>query len=143
PRRRSRPKAHRGARRWLLRLAGLAALTTGVGLAGKALTPRPDRFLHINGRRVALTESGEGPAILMLHGLGGQAGNFSRLAPHLDGFRLLIPDRPGAGWSDAAGPGMTGLAGHAATGAAILRAAKAGPALVVGHSLGGAIALRL
>lgn len=135
--------AGRRAQRWLLRLAGLAAVTAGVGLVGKALTPRPNRVLQVNGRRIALTETGEGPTILMLHGLGGQAGNFSRLTPYLDGFRVLIPDRPGAGWSDSAGPGMTGLEGHAATAAGTLRARQSGPALVVGHSLGGAIALRL
>ena len=129
-----------GAARGLL---ALAAASAAVGAAGRALTPAPTRWLDLAGRRVALTESGAGPAILFLHGLGGQAGNFHRLTPLLPDFRCLVFDRPGSGWSDAAAPGAAGLEGHAASAAALIEALGAGPALVVGHSLGGAIALRL
>lgn len=124
-------------------LLALAAASAAVGAAGRALTPQPTRWLTIDGRRVAVTETGEGPPILLIHGLAGQAGNFHRLTPHLAGFRCIIPDRPGTGWSDPAAPGATGLSGHAATAAALIEAMGTGPVLVVGHSLGGAIALRL
>ena len=124
-------------------LLALAAGSAAVGAVGRALTPRPTHWLTLDGRRVAITEVGRGPPLLFLHGLAGQAGNFHRLTPHLAGFRCLIPDRPGTGWSDAAAPGGAGLAGHAATAAALIEALGTGPVLVVGHSLGGAIALRL
>lgn len=81
--------------------------------------------------------------MLFLHGLGGQAGNFCRVTPLLGDFRCVVMDRPGSGWSDPAAPGAAGIAGHAATAAAVIEALAAGPVLVVGHSLGGAIGLRL
>lgn len=124
-------------------LLALAAASAALGAAGRALTPRPSRRLSLAGRRVAVTESGRGPAVLLLHGLAGQAGNFHRLTPLLPDFRCLVPDRPGTGWSDAAAPGRAGLEGHAASAAALVEALADGPVLVVGHSLGGAIALRL
>lgn len=127
----------------MLALGGLLAASAGLGVIGRRLTPRPDHVLTIGGRRLAITESGSGPAILFLHGLGGQAGNFHLLPPLLPGFRCIIPDRPGSGWSDPAAPGRAGIGGHAASAAAIIEALGAGPVLVVGHSLGGAIGLRL
>ena len=90
-----------------------------------------------------MTESGTGRPVLFLHGLGGQAGNFCLLPQRLDGFRCIAIDRPGTGWSDPAAPGAAGIEGHAATAAAVIEALDAGPALVLGHSLGGAIGLRL
>lgn len=127
-------------------LAGIAALgaaSVAFDGVGRQLSPRPDRWLTIGGRKIGITDCGSGPAILFLHGLGGQAGNFHLLTPHLAGFRCIIPDRPGSGWSDPAAPGQSGIDGHATTAAAIIEALDIAPALVVGHSLGGAIGLRL
>lgn len=42
-------------------------------------------------------EAGEGPPVLMVHGGGGLASGWTPLIPHLPGFRLIIPDRPGCG----------------------------------------------
>jgi len=42
---------------------------------------------------------GEGPPILMLHGLGGTSNSFQPLVPPLAGFRIVRPDLPGAGRS--------------------------------------------
>lgn len=128
----------------MAKAAGLA-LAAGLGAQrlGRALTPRPTRWLKIGGRRIAVTESGSGPLVLLVHGLGGQAGNFHRVTPLLPGFRCVAVDRPGTGWSDPAARGAAGITGHAATLAALIEALAAGPALVVGHSLGGAIGLRL
>lgn len=123
--------------------AGLFAASVALGALGRSLTPRPDRWLRLGDRRIAITETGSGPPVLFLHGLGGQAGNFHLLLPLLDRFRCIIPDRPGSGWSDPAPPGRTGIDFHAAKAAAIIEALSVAPALVVGHSLGGAIALRL
>lgn len=126
------------------RAVALAAAAGAVAQGlGRALTPRPTRWLLLGGRRIALTESGRGPVVLFLHGLGGQAGNFHLVPPLLPDFRCVAIDRPGTGWSDAAAPGAAGITGHAASAAAVIEALGGGPALVVGHSLGGAIGLRL
>lgn len=44
-------------------------------------------------------EVGEGPPVLVVHGGGGIASGWTPLVPHLPGFRLIIPDRPGCGLS--------------------------------------------
>jgi pimeloyl-ACP methyl ester carboxylesterase len=75
--------------------------------------------------------------LLLVHGYGGSAWNFSELAPLLAGRRLIIPDLPGHGGSSPL-PAPT-LAGFADVLAAILQ----GPVDVLGHSLGGVVALRL
>ena len=80
---------------------------------------------------------GGGPPLLLVHGFGGAAWNFSELAPLLPGRRLIIPDLPGHGGSSPL-PAPT-ISGFADLMAEILD----GPADVLGHSLGGVVALRL
>lgn len=92
---------------------------------------------------VEVLDQGDGPAVLLIHGLFGNMLNFSRLMPLLQGHRLLAFDRPGAGRSQSAPPGGQTLAAQAALAAEVLEAAGGRPAVVVGHSLGGAVALQL
>ncbi|MCB2226562.1 MAG: alpha/beta hydrolase [Desulfarculaceae bacterium] len=48
-----------------------------------------------------LVSGGQGPALWLVHGLGGSAHDFYALAPYLqERFTLLIPDLPGSGDSD-------------------------------------------
>lgn len=89
--------------------------------------------LHIH-----LREQGEGPTVLLIHGWMTSGDVFRPLLPSLieAGFRVLVPDLRGCGESDQ---GETyALADYVADVANILE--EAGPALVVGHSMGGAIA---
>ena len=78
-----------------------------------------------------------GPPLLLLHGFGGAAWNFSELAPLLAGRRLIIPDLPGHGGSSPLpAPSVAGFAD-------VLTAIVEEPVDVVGHSMGGVVALRL
>lgn len=120
-----------------------AAASQGAGLIGRAVTAKPTRYLRIGDRRVALYEKGTGPAVFMIHGLGGQSCNFYRLFDRLEDFRRIAIDRPGAGWSDHAPRGGSDLVGHATTAAEAIEKSGAGKVILVGHSLGGAIALKL
>src|SRR5882757_4653536 len=86
-----------------------------------------------------LFAGGEGPPLLLIHGYGGAAWNFSELAPLLPGRRLLIPDLPGHAASTPLPAGPT-MAAYADAVAACL---PAQPVDVFGHSMGGAVALRL
>src|SRR6266540_2725724 len=52
---------------------------------------------------------GDGPPLVLVHGLGGAASNWTELAPLLAGrHRLLVPDLPGHGGSSAL-PAVSGL----------------------------------
>jgi pimeloyl-ACP methyl ester carboxylesterase len=57
--------------------------------------------------------------------------------------RVIVVDRPGSGYSIRAPDASADLSAQAAAMAALVRTLGAGPAFVVGHSLGGAIALAM
>lgn len=124
-------------------LAGTALAGPVIGAAARALSPRPGRGRRFDGRLVEIFDEGDGPVVLLIHGLLGNMLNFSRLVPRLGGFRVLAFDRAGAGRSASAPPAGETLAAQAALAAEVLEAAGRRPAVVVGHSLGGAVALQL
>jgi pimeloyl-ACP methyl ester carboxylesterase len=77
---------------------------------------------------------GEGPPILLLHGLMGRASTWGSVAGRLTAHgRVVGPDARGHGRSGARGPWTTDR--MAADVAEVL--ADIGPAVVVGHSMGG------
>ena len=97
----------------------------------------------MSGTRLHYTDHGQGPAIVMIHGLGGQMRNFSyALSGQLTAdHRVILIDRPGSGYS-AAAPSAA-IPAQAALIAGLIDALGLDRPLVVGHSLGGAIALAL
>jgi pimeloyl-ACP methyl ester carboxylesterase len=102
-----------------------------------------ERLLEIKGRRVRYLVGGAGPPLVLVHGLGGSATNWCELAPLLaHRFRLVIPDLPGHGRSDPL-PAVAALNGFADRVFAVMEAEQGVPAPVVGHSLGGLVAVRL
>jgi pimeloyl-ACP methyl ester carboxylesterase len=108
----------------------------------KALPPR-GQFIEVAGARIHYLDKGSGPAIVILHGLGGQMGNFTYalLERLTDEFRVILMDRPGSGYSRRA-PGATGrMTEQASIVAEFIRKLGLERPLLVGHSLGGAIAL--
>jgi pimeloyl-ACP methyl ester carboxylesterase len=92
---------------------------------------------------VHLYSGGSGPAVVLLHGLGGSAANWVPVFPGLVGtHRVVAIDLPGHGGTPAP-PRGTGVEGFAAAVAAALDAEGVGPAIVAGHSFGGHVAVRL
>lgn len=86
---------------------------------------------------IAAIVAGDGPTVLLLHGVGLRAEAWNRQIDALSSeFRVIAPDMPGHGESADARPSM-GL--HDYTDA--LQVLAEGPALVVGHSMGAMIAL--
>jgi pimeloyl-ACP methyl ester carboxylesterase len=82
-----------------------------------------------------------GPLIICVHGLGGCAVNWSAIAPLLTGrYRLLAPDLSGHGltWSARRG---SGVPANRVLLDRFLAAVAAGPAVLMGNSMGGMISL--
>jgi 3-oxoadipate enol-lactonase len=101
-----------------------------------------ERFASVKGVRMRYFVGGEGRPLVLVHGLGGAASNWTELAPLLaTRHRLLVPDLPGHGGSTAL-PGVSGLEPFADRVAAVADREGMLPAPVVGHSLGGMIVLR-
>jgi pimeloyl-ACP methyl ester carboxylesterase len=81
----------------------------------------------------------------MIHGLAGQLSHYTygvagKLAER---HRVIVVDRPGSGYSTRAPDASASLSAQAGTMAALVRTLGLGPAFVVGHSLGGAVALTM
>jgi len=91
---------------------------------------------------LAPIDIGTGPVVVLVHGQPGAGGDWVALADVLaSDHRVLAPDRPGWG-SDARG--AMGIAANADVLEELLEAAGAtSPVTVVGHSLGGGVALEL
>lgn len=128
-------------------VGGLAGFAYVMARKAEAAVPPLGHFLDVAGMRIHVREFGkpDRPAILLIHGLGGQMRNFpdSLTRPLADDYRVIVIDRPGSGYSARKLAASAGLAAQAASVAAIIEALGLDAPLVVGHSLGGAIALAL
>ncbi len=90
-----------------------------------------------------------GPTFVLVHGLGGSHANYVSLAPRLALHgRVLAVDLPGFGLSPPEGPAT--VRAHVDALAAVLRALERGaidharaPVVLVGNSMGGAVAIAL
>ena len=109
----------------------------------EAMVPAVGRYVTVDGVRLHYLDEGSGPAVLMIHGLASQLQTFTYAMANLlrPRYRLIMVDRPGSGYSQAAGSATLGA--QAALMSGLLRALGVDRALVVGHSLGGAVALAL
>jgi pimeloyl-ACP methyl ester carboxylesterase len=68
------------------------------------LSGAESRFTTVNGFKIHYYAMGpvKGPAVVLVHGLGGRSEDWQNLAPSLTkaGYRLYLPDLPGYGQSD-------------------------------------------
>jgi pimeloyl-ACP methyl ester carboxylesterase len=131
----------------LLLLFMLAVLTLFTQFFARRVSgffrPRGE-WLEIDGERIHYRRMGAGPPLVLVHGLGGESRNFDYLplAQLATRWQLVLLDRPGAGHSPRIDPGKAGIAAQARLLAGFIHAMGfERPPLLVGHSLGGAIAL--
>jgi pimeloyl-ACP methyl ester carboxylesterase len=99
-------------------------------------------FLDIKGGRIAYDVTGEGPLIVLSHGIGDRRQVFRFMVPELAraGFRVAAADMRGHGESsmgDWKSVSRTDVAGDLV---ALIRHLGDGPAVIVGHSLSGGAA---
>jgi pimeloyl-ACP methyl ester carboxylesterase len=99
----------------------------------------------VNGVRLYYEQHGEGDAILCIHGGGSSAVMWEEAAEKLARLgRVIIYDRRGCARSERPKPYThTSVAEQADDAAALLHALAAAPAVVIGRSYGGAVAIDL
>ena len=121
-------------------LVGFAAYTAR---QVESADPPRGRFLELDGCRIHYIDEGAGPPLFLIHGLGGQLKNFTyALVGRLSGeFRVIAVDRPGSGYSTRPASADPRLRAQGDLMAKVIGALNLDRPLVVGHSLGGAVAL--
>jgi len=101
--------------------------------------PWPVHELATAAGTIAYFDRGRGPAIVFVHGLGGDLTHFEHVAPALaKRWRVIGLDLPGCGGSYKRGPHS--LASHAHAVLELMGGLGLGRAIVVGHSAGGQVA---
>lgn len=96
----------------------------------------------VNGKHLAVEISGAGPCVVFLHGIGGTSNVHQVQADELSSaYQVIRPDFAGAGRSPVVGD--ISIDSHAEDVAAVLDTLGAGPAVVVGHSMGTLVARTL
>lgn len=102
----------------------------------------PASVAVLNGHALSYVDTGRGSAILFIHGLLGSHENWTHLVDRLDTeHRVLIPDLFGHGAS-AKPVGDYSVGSHAAILRDLLDRLGIGTVTLVGHSLGGGIAMQ-
>jgi magnesium chelatase accessory protein len=102
------------------------------------------RFVRVATVRWHVQEMGAGPPLLLVHGTGAATHSWRSLAPILAArFRVIMPDLPGHGFTRILSEDRLSLPGMAHSLDQLLASLGVRPALVVGHSAGAAILLRM
>ncbi len=107
------------------------------------LPPRFDEWqIELHGRRVIYRVAGSGPPIVLIHGMLNSSSHWRSVALNLaNDFTVIAPDLIGHG--DSAAPrGDYSLGAHAASIRDLLAASGVDRATIVGHSLGGGVAMQ-
>ena len=99
------------------------------------------RFVEAGGVRWHVQVGGDGPMLLLIHGTGAATHSWRDVLPLLaEQFTVVAPDLPGHGFS---GRGPQTLPGMAGAIAALVATLDLKPLVIVGHSAGAAIAVRM
>lgn len=122
--------------------ASFVLRTRRIASRAERLVPPCGRFIDVDGERIHYFEAGEGPPIVLVHGLGAQLLQFRHLLfDRLKGFRLIALDRPGSGYSRRSPSGTGRLPEQARLVRRFIDALGLERPLIVAHSLGGMVAL--
>ncbi|RIA56733.1 alpha/beta fold hydrolase BchO [Dichotomicrobium thermohalophilum] len=101
-------------------------------------------FVEAGGLTWHVQRMGQGPVILLIHGTGASTHSWRDLAPRLaQRFTVIAPDLPGHAFTDRPASRELSLTNMGHLVCKLVEALDVEPALVVGHSAGAAIALRM
>jgi pimeloyl-ACP methyl ester carboxylesterase len=118
----------------------IGAAPTGAG--GPVLEEPELRRLKLHGHRIAYRQAGSGPVVVLIHGITSSSVTWQRVMPYLARhFTVIAPDLAGHGGS-AKPRGDYSLGAHASGVRDLLLALGHERASIVGHSLGGGIAMQ-
>ncbi len=102
------------------------------------------RFVDTGRMRWHVQIMGEGPVLLLLHGTGAATHSWRDLAPLLaEHFTVVAPDLPGHGFTTGRPAGGLSMPAMARAVGDLLAALELKPHIILGHSAGAAIALRM
>jgi pimeloyl-ACP methyl ester carboxylesterase len=106
--------------------------------AGTALTAR---YVTVNGSRIRVVDQGTGPVVVLIHGLAASMYSWRhQIQPLADaGFRVIAFDNRGFGLSDKPARGYSNQ-DYVDLLFTLMDSLSVGDAVLVGHSMGGAIA---
>lgn len=105
---------------------------------------RPGGMFYLRGVGVHFIDRGEGLPLVLLHGFGGSTYSFRhQLGPLAERFRVFALDLPGFGLSDRPSEADLSLTAQAARVRELLDRLDIARATILGHSMGGTIAMRL
>ena len=100
------------------------------------------KYLDTKHEKVGYFEGGKGQSVIMIHGFMVHAGNWSTIAPKLKrNNKVIIPDLPGHGKSPWPVSNRVKDLGESIT-ELLYNKTSEQPAVLIGNSMGGAIALR-
>jgi pimeloyl-ACP methyl ester carboxylesterase len=127
----------------VLLLFALALFTARTARKVEAVVPPLGSFVDVDGARLHYIERGEGPVVLLVHGLAGHLRLFTHsLVDRLsEDFRVVAVERPGSGYSVRRRGTPAGPRADGAALAEFIRTLGLGRPLLMGHSLGGAVSL--
>jgi len=107
---------------------------------------RIQRDVKANGVRLRVAERGNGPSLILLHGLFMDHTTWDAVGDALDGdYRVVAPDLPGFGQSEKPPESRFpyGINAFADAVVDLYAGLELGRAILVGHALGGAVAITL
>ncbi len=105
--------------------------------------PLQPQYLTLHGHEMRYFRAGEGPTLLLIHGMAGSAATWKQVMPRLArDYDVIAPDLLGHGRSAKPRTDYS-LGSHAATMRDLLVALGVERATVIGQSLGGGIAMQL
>jgi pimeloyl-ACP methyl ester carboxylesterase len=106
---------------------------------GPRVFPFATKHVETPSGRIACFDEGRGPALVFVHGLGGDFTHFEHIAPAFtDRFRVIGVDMPGCG--DSHKPrGRVSVRGYATALLDLLTTLRISTATLVGHSAGGLV----
>jgi pimeloyl-ACP methyl ester carboxylesterase len=105
---------------------------------------RPGRIVDVDGVGIHYVEEGRGPAVVQIHGFGGHTYSFRYTIPALSAdHRVVALDLKGFGYSERHADSDYSLTEQARLVTRFMDRLDIGKAVLVGHSMGGGVAMRV